>query len=130
MTHRMSSFSLDISFHTTYMVPLSDMCKYKLSGKDTYIRSITLRSKLEDATIMCTFEYDLSSLPIAPLNIGKDPVELPIPINLRHIRKGHKWVYLKIDAVGESVKKPSESPLEFTISVCLEPSSDSPCEKN
>lgn len=106
------------------MIPLSDLCKNQIPRTDVYLHSVTLQNKLGTDTIACTLEYDLSSLHVLTCEIGSEPVQIPIPDGLRNMCKGFQWLYLSLEACGDSKKNVDDSPLELRMTVCVEPRSD------
>jgi hypothetical protein len=109
------AMTLDVSFHTHRMIPLSDVCKR--AGYD-YITRVTLENmSKEDVAVTCKLEYDLSSLPVRidPIRAHTSQ-DVPIPKFLQHT-SAYRWMYLLLEAEGTSIKESWDSPNELRMIV-------------
>lgn len=110
---------MDISFHESRMIALSDLCKLMLPNKDhveLWIdRVILSNSQDTDLEVAICLEHNSGTVPLSNYNIGKHTT-IDIPDEFRNLTSG-RWVYLRLDAEKESIRPLTESPHELTLYV-------------
>ena len=110
---------MDISFHESRMIALSDLCKLmlpnKLRAELTIDRVALSNSQGEELELMIHLEHNSGTVPLYKYKIGKHTT-IEIPEEFRNLPNG-RWVYLRLIAENESIRSPIESPHELTLYV-------------
>ncbi len=124
---------LNISFHTSRMIALSDLCKLTMpvNGTGTLWINRVIISNIRDTEVDCFvyLEHECGTIPLAKYTFGNQCL-IDIPDTHRTIENG-RWTYLRLDAekVRSSTESPHELALYVDVSYCQRDQTSQPSEK-
>jgi hypothetical protein len=111
---------VDISFHESRTIALSDLCKLMLPAvpnAELWIDRVALSKSVDlpEVDIAIYLEHDSGTVPLSTYKVVTQ-CEIDIPQEFRNIAK-HHWVYLRLETAKGSVLTCTESPHEFVLYV-------------